>query len=323
MEAEDLAPMATAHRCEVRAEEDAEHNYHPSGGRYLHVVAERPGSYVDCRMRFPASRYFAVGTLALWGPTRGDFELDVLSDEQARLGPEFAQSGASYTGRAIGSAPMKAPVFMGHSLSLRRDASMEFLPPFLNPARDSDGILRFICQSKRLDSAAFLMKLDQIRLDMPPTTAEGWQEFEDGQMPEVTGGLSARLPKHGRLEWSGWGAVALTSPLGGSAVFRLFVPVGQARPVELAIRGALGPAGGSWQAEVGDGKAFPLSPGKDDQEHVEWKIPVPEAALPGVMALKLECTALGKEEQGKPPDRIAGLLLDAWTVRSLSAAPNP
>jgi hypothetical protein len=323
MEAEDLAPMATASRCDIRAEEDAEHNYHPSGGRYLHVVADRPGSYVDCRVRLPSSRYFAVGTLALWGPNRGDFELDVLSREEAKLGPEFAQSGASYTGRAVGSVPMKAPVFMGHSLSLRRDASMEFPPPFLNPARDSEGILRFVCQSKRLDSGSFLMKLDQIRLDMPPPTEEGWYEFEDGPMPEVSGGMSARLPKHGRLEWSGWGAVNLTSLPGGSAVFRLFAPAGQARLVELVIRGTLGPTGGSWQAQVGEGKALALSPGKDDQEVVEWKIPVPEVALPGEIVLKLGRVALGKEEQGKPPSRPAELVLDAWSIRFPSAAPGP
>ena len=57
MEAEDLTPMAADHGCVARAVEDVEHNYHPSGGKYLHVIADRPGDYVDCRLRFPPSLY--------------------------------------------------------------------------------------------------------------------------------------------------------------------------------------------------------------------------------------------------------------------------
>jgi len=316
MEAEDLVPMAKASECSVRAVEDTEHDYHPSRGKYLHVVATQPGDYVDCAVPFPSSRYLSVGTLALWGPNRGDFEIDILSREQARHPPGFGQGDAFYRGRVLGYPPMEAPIFMGHSLRHRRDASFEFVRPILNPARDAEGILRFICQAKRQNSASFLMKLDRIRLDVPPRTKDGWNEFEEGAQPEMSDGASARLPKYGRFDWSGWGATILSSPPGGVAVFRAFLAVGRAKPTEFVIKGSLGPDQGTWQARCGErGESVTLSHGKDDKEIQEWRLPVTGAALPGQLALNFRCTAPGQREKARPRVRPAVLTLDAWTVR--------
>lgn len=316
MEAEDLAALATCHGGEARAVEDAEHNYHPSAGRYLQLVADQAGDYVDCVAPFPHFRYLALGTLALWGPNRGNYELDILSKEQAKSPPDFPQSGEFYTGRILGSVPMKAAIFTGGGLSYRRDASVEFPLPFLNPAPDEDGVLRFICQSKGLDSGMYQLVLDQIRLDIPPPTEEGWREFEEGMASNMEKGLMVDLPKFGRFSWSGWGAIHLASPRGGTATFHLAVFTGSANTSEMIVRGCLGPKEGTWQVQVtGTGKSVTLTPGKDEQEVQEWQIPIEGAYLPGEITIVLTCTAPGVPGPGMFAAPNAELDLDAWTVR--------
>jgi len=312
-EAEELAPMAQAYGAEVRAVEDTEHNYHPSNGRFLQVVADAAGSHVDCVVRFPHTRYFAIGTNALWGPKRGAFEFDVLSKGQARYGPEFAQGDAFYSGRVLGGGPMKAPVFEGHSLRHRRDPGTQFSPPFLNPAPDGPGILRFVCRSTARGN---LLKLDQVGLVMPPPAEKGWHEFEECPTPQVSEGLSGRLPEYGRFDWSGWGALMLSSPKGGRAVVRALVPTGPAKPSALLIKGCLGPKQGSWEMRVrGGGPAVPLVPAKDEKQVVGWKVPVDGLALPGPIALEFTCTAPGEKGPRMRSAPDAQLALDAWTVQ--------
>ena len=179
VEAEDLVRAARVFGGEVRAEEDVDHNYHPSAGRYLHYVADQAGDYVDCAVPFPRTRYFAVGTGALWGPNRGTFEMDVLSQPQSQAPPEFLQGDAFYLGRVLGHVPMQAPVFVGQDLRSLRDTGTEYPLPFLNPAPDQEGVVRFICRAKPQESTAYLLKLDKLRIDLPPATARGWLEFED------------------------------------------------------------------------------------------------------------------------------------------------
>ncbi len=281
VEAEDLAPMATVHETELRVVEDADHNYHPSGGKYLHIVADRPGGYVDFAVRFPASRYVAIGVYPLWGPGRGTFELDVLSRAGAKEPPRFPQGDAFIQGRILGSVPVKAPVFTGNALDLRRDPGCHYTPPMLNPAPDGAGVLRLICQAKPLDSNSHLLKLDRLRMNTPPPTATGWFEWEEVPESHVSGGLTASVPKHGRAEWSGWGAVVLSSPAGGKAVFARHIATGPMRPAAVRIKGCLGPDDGRWEARVhGCPEALVLSPGKNAEEVVEWAVPAAGLKLP-------------------------------------------
>lgn len=320
LEAEDLVPAAHVHGGEARAEEDADHNYHPSAGRYLHYVADQAGDHVDCVVPFPRTRYFAVGTGALWGPNRGTFEMDVLSRQQAQSPPQFPQGDQFYLGRVLGHVPMQAPVFVGQDLRSLRDTGTEYPPPFLNPAPDEQGVVRFICQAKPADSTAYLLKLDKLRLDLPPPTAPGWLEFEDLADAEVSGDLAAWRPKQGRFEWSGWGAVAIVSPPGGKALFRALVPTGRSSVSELLLKGSLGPQQGAWQIRVLQPEGFasaatPLVPGKDVSEVVEWKIPVTGLRLPGVVLLEFTCSAAGQEPDRAHPSPKAELVLDGWSVR--------
>ena len=318
-EAEDLVPMASAGGCHVRAVEDGDHNYHPSRGKYLQVAADRPGDYVDCLVPFPEARYVRIGLVTLWGPGLGDFEIDVLSRQQAAGAPRFEQGGEFYTGRAIGAVPMKAPILMGHSLQHRRDTGVEYSVPFANPAPDSSGILRFVCRGKPLTSNSHLMRLDQVCLKTPPPTESGWREFECGVMPELAPAhlLEHRVPKYGRTDWSGWGAVLLSGREGGTARFRAALPVGPSTPTALVVRGCLGPKQGAWQVQV-LGNAEPpaaLTPGKDDRQVTEWTVPVGGVTLPGFVELEVECR--GAAEKG-PRARVAPpakLALDAWTMR--------
>ena len=320
IEAEDLVPAARVHGGEARAEEDVYHNYHPSGGKYLHYVAEQAGDYMDCAVPFPRTRYFAVGTGALWGPNRGTFEMDVLSRAQAQSPPEAPQGDAFYLGRVLGHVPMKAPVFVGQDLRSLRDTGTEYPPPFRNPAPDQEGVVRFICQAKPQESTAYLLKLDKLRLDVPPPTAPGWLEFEDLAAAEASGGLTAWQPKQGRFEWSGWGAVAVRSPPGGKAVFRALVPAGRDQVSEVVVKGSLGPQQGTWQArvlqpEAAVSAATPLAPGADAQAAVEWRLPVHGMRLPGAVLLEFTCTAGGQKESRSPQPQAAELALDAWTIR--------
>jgi len=313
-EAEDLLPMAVAHGVEVRAVEDVEHNYHPSGGRYLLMIAEQAGNHVDCTVRMPQSRYVAVGWNVLWGPNRGTYEIDLLSLAESRSPPQFPQGLDFFAGRALGSVLMKAPISLGQSLGLRRDPGTEFTPPFWNPAPDGRAVLRFICQTKPLDSNTYLLKLDQMRLDMPPPAEPGWHEFEDMPAPATTGRTTARLPKVGRFDWSGWGAIVLRGRPGGKAVFRTEVAVASAAASRLRLRGSLGPDRGGWQVRVAGGRTVTLTPGEKADDVVEWTMPLEGLKLPGPIELEITCTAPGKEAPGQPRAPDAELALDAWAV---------
>ncbi|MHB9023922.1 MAG: hypothetical protein ACYC7E_07050 [Armatimonadota bacterium] len=316
VEAEDLVPMCLTYGGHVRVVEDIEHDYHPSMGKYLHYVADRAGDYVDCVASFPPSRYFAVGTGTLWGPNRGNFEMDILSREGGKSPPSFPQGDDFYRGRVLGSVPMTAPVFVGQSERFLRDDGTAYPAAFLNPAPDDDGVIRFICQTKPMNSTAYLLALDMLRLDMPPPAPAGWLEFEDGVLPEVSGDLTARLPKYGRFDWSGWGALLLASPQGGKAVIRALAPTGPAAPVTLSLKGCLGPKQGTWQVRVaGVADPFTLTPGKDEKEIVEWKIPVKGLTLPGEITLEFLCIAPGEKEARAVQAPKAELALDAWSIK--------
>ncbi|HEY3418803.1 MAG TPA: hypothetical protein VGM23_18160, partial [Armatimonadota bacterium] len=315
-EAEDLAPMSQAYGGDVRVVEDVEHDYHPSMGKYLHYVADRAGDYLDCVAAFPPSRYFAVGTGALWGPNRGNFEMDILSRADAKSGPVFPQGDDFYRGRVLGSVPMTAPIFVGQDQRFLRDDGTSYPAVFLNPAPDDDGVIRFICQTKSMDSTAYLLALDMLRLDMPPATPAGWREFEDNALPETSGELTARLPKYGSFDWSGWGALLLASPQGGKAIIHALMPTGPAAPTMLTIKGCLGPKQGAWQVRItGVADPFTLTPGKDEQEIVEWKIPVKGLTLPGAITLEFICTAPGEKDPRVIQAPKAELALDVWMVK--------
>lgn len=313
-EAENLLPMAVAHGVEVRAVEDVAHDYHPSGGRYLLMIAEQAGNYVDCTVRMPQSRYVTVGWNVLWGPNRGTYEIDLLSLAERPSPPQFPQGLDFFAGRALGSVPMKAPISLGQSLGLRRDPGTEFTPPMLNPAPDGRAVLRFICQTKPMDSNTYLLKLDQLRLDIPPPAEPGWREFEDIPAPNTTGQMAARLPKYGRFDWSGWGALVFSGRPGGKAVMRIKVAVASAAASRLRLRGSLAPEDGGWQIRAVGGQTVTLTPGEKTDDVIEWAVPLDAVTLPGPIELEIICTAPGTKapRQHQAPD--AELALDAWTI---------
>jgi hypothetical protein len=215
---------------------------------------------------------------------------------------------------------MKAPVFVGQDLRSLRDTGTEYPPPFLNPAPDQEGVVRFSCQAKPQESTAYLLKLDKVRLDRPPSTAAGWREFEDLADAEAVGDLIARRPEQGRFEWSGWGAVALVSPPGGRALFRALVSAGQDRVSEVVVKGCLGPEQGVWQVKVLQGEApvstaTRLAPGKDDTEVVEWRVPATGIRLPGTVLMEFTCLEAGPKTEPSRPPRKAELALDAWAAK--------
>ena len=318
-EAEDLLPMARAHGGEIRAVEDTAHNYHPSRGKILHIRSDQPGDYVDCVVPFPRAAYFCIGTTVIWGPNLGDFELDVLPRDGADTQPGFAQGDAFYRGRVLGSVPMKAPVFVGHSLRRRRDSGMEYSVPLLNPTPDRMGVLRFVCRSKPSNSNSYSLNLDQLALKTPPLTEAGWREFECGVLPEPdpTFPLSCRRPKYGRTAWSGWGAVLVSGHGGGRAVVRSVHPTAASRSECLVIRGCLGPEQGRWELRVvgGPGEGAELKPGKDAEELLEWTIAVGGLALPGPVEIEIRCLESAEKQPRERTASPAELVLDAWALR--------
>jgi hypothetical protein len=330
-EAEDLVPMATARQTELRVVEDAEHDYHPSAGKYLHIVADRPGSHVDFAVRLPSSRYIAVGVYPLWGPGRGTFELQVLSREEAKAPPFLAQGDAFFVGRMLGHVPVKAPVFSGDALDRRRDPNPHHTPPMLNPAPDQAGVLRLVCQAKPMTSSTHLLKLDRLRLDTPPPTEAGWLECEGMPGPATSGAVGASGPlapcatsgplvatsaKYGRFEWSGWGALLLSSRPGGKATLSVLVPTGPARPTAVRLKGCLGPDQGKWEARVeGCRESAVLAAGTNADEVVEWSIPAAGVSLPGPVVLELTCTGAGKDPRRGDATHDAQLALDALAFR--------
>jgi len=314
IEAEDLAAVARVHGGEASAIEDVDHNYHPSRGSYLRIVADQAGDYVDCPLRMPASPYVSIGWNTLWGPNRGQFEIDLISKERAKSPPTFPQGYAFFRGRAVGSVAMKAPIYLGHSLGLRRDPGTELTPPFLNPAPDDVAVLRFICQTKGLNSASYLLKIDQLRIDLPPRTVKGWREFEGGGLPATEGEMTVRLPKYGQFYWSGWGATLLSARPGGKAVFRAFVLTGVGKPSVVRIRGCLSPDAGTWQARCGKGNAVTLTPGTDGKTVVTWDIPVKDVTVPGPVVLEFTCTGPAKKPPRMARTPEAAIALDAWML---------
>lgn len=319
VEAEDLVPMAVVNGGSIRTVEDVDHNFHPSNGRYLQVVADQPGDYVDFPVRLPHTRYVSIGTLTLWGRNLGVFEFDLLSGAQGETTPEFQQGDAFYLGRVLGSAPMKAPVFTGHSLQFRRDSAVEYSVPFLNPAPDDVGVLRFVCRSKPRGSSAFLLKLDQVALKMPSPSEAGWHEFECGSMPDLKSDhfVQSRLPKYGRSDWSGWGALEISARKGACAVVRALIPHSVANATAVIIKGCLGPDHGGWEVGVTGAQtaSTSLEPGQDGKQIQQWSIPLDPVTFPGAIELRITCTADGRKRKGRQAPPNAKLVLDAWTIK--------
>jgi len=314
-DADALAPVAVAHGGEIRLIEDVAHNYHPQHGRYLQITADQPGDYVDFLLPMPPNRYLAAGTVALWGPNRAQYEMDILAKDDAQSPPSFPQSLEFYHDRAVGGVAMKAPMMTGSSLQHHRDSSTEYPVPFRNPAPDNDGVIRFICQTKALDCTVYQMKCDQLRLDIPPPTPAGWHEFEDGLLPATSGDLLAWLPKYGRFAWSGWGALQLASLAGGKAVIHALQLTGPSTPSELHLKGCLDPQKGGWSVSLNGAPTIALHPGSDDREIVEWVIPLHGQPLPKELTFEFSCTASGPPAERTNVPTRAELALDAWWVK--------
>ncbi|OPZ79926.1 MAG: hypothetical protein BWY76_03480 [bacterium ADurb.Bin429] len=238
-------------------------------------------------------------------------EIDLLSKAESAYPPAFPQSGEYYSGRMLGSVPMKAPLSAGTSMGHRRDPVIEATTPMLNPAPDGNAVLRVICQTKPLSSESYQLLLDRVQVQTPPVTA--WWECEDWT-PRTTGDLTAQLPKYGRFTWSGWGALALAGREGGvmTVTMLAFTP---AKPTALSLKGCLDPKMGAWYARVNGGEPVALRPGKDAQEVVEWTIPLAGITLPGPLTLEVTCakTADPSRPGFRPPD--AELTLDAWLAK--------
>ncbi|MHB9026280.1 MAG: DUF2961 domain-containing protein [Armatimonadota bacterium] len=312
IEAEDLAPMAIAHGGEARVVEDTEHNYHASNGRYLAIRVDNIGDYVDLQLPFPASRYFVIGqanmTVMIEGMSHTCFELALLSRDEARQPPPEVSAKDRFAWSVLGGAQMNLQIFVLGGPSYRRDP-INYYAPQLNPAPDGDGVFRFICRGPGVRMLSF----DNFWLYMPPPTADGWYEFEENALPDITGDLTAMLPLTGRVEWSGWGAVKLSAKESGRATLRTLVLAGPAAPKELKLTGSLPPGSGNWQAAVAGSTApaVTLTPGKDANQVVEWTLPVAGPTLPGPLTLEITYTppaAMDKTPTGQ-------LFLDAWAVR--------
>ncbi|MHB9131218.1 MAG: DUF2961 domain-containing protein [Armatimonadota bacterium] len=315
-EAEGLAPLATAHGGEVTAVEDTEHNYHASGGKYLTIRVDKLNDYTDVVLPFPASRYFVIGTVGLTGPVNGayhaNFELMALARQAALSPPSVISTGVDNAWSVLGGVPMNLPVFVLGTLGYRRDSSGSHTGPVFNPAPDSDGVLRYICRGP----GATMLRFDQIWLFTPPPSAPGWQEYEDGPLPDCHGDLTAVLPSIGRLEWSGWGAMKLTATKGGTATLIGLNLTGPVQPRELRLIGNLAPGEGNWQIAIPGNTAPPitLTPGKDANQVMEWKIPISDQTPPGPVTMTITYRPSTGMDQGTP-QKSSTLSLDAWTVQ--------
>jgi len=215
---------------------------------------------------------------------------------------------------------MKAPIFSGDALDLRRDPGCHHTPPILNPAPDHPGVFRLICQAKPLTSNSYLLALDRLRVDTPPPTEPGWIECEEAPMPACSGGLTAGVPRFGRFAFFGWGALLLESPAGsekGGATLTVLMITGPAHPKALRFKGCLGPDQGVWDARVlGCGTAVVLRPGKDAEEVVEWVIPAGGVTVPSPVSVEFACRASGRKAGNTPAK--AQLALDC-----VRAEPGP
>lgn len=308
VEAEELAPKAVAHGCAVEAVEDVEHNYQPSGGKYLLLVADQRGSHANIIVDMPASRYVAVGTNSLWGPGRGTFHVDL-----AGLG-EVRRARHSPIESMLADPPRNRSILMSASMAYRRDPVVTHREPMLNPNPGGKAVLRFVCMSGTTQDTS-IMTLDNVRLDMPPPTEPGWHEFEQDAAAELQTGLTVWVPKYGAFSWSGWGALRLRAWQLGQATVRMTLPKKPSRPRTLVIRGALGPKQGAWELRVGKAKPVALTSGKDDKTVVEWTIPLARAKRSNSITLDLKCTVIPKRERGMRVRPDAELALDAWRVK--------
>ena len=128
----------------------------------------------------------------------------------------FRPRQTGLAGRQLWNPPIRARILMAGHLAHRRDPWPHHPVPLRNPSPDGKGVLRFVCAASS-NEAPQLLALDQVRLDAPPPTENGWYEFEEKPLPTASGGLQAWLPKYGSFTWSGWGALRLKSPAGGRA----------------------------------------------------------------------------------------------------------
>jgi len=212
---------------------------------------------------------------------------------------------------------MNAPVLVGFSNRMRRDSSTELCRPILNPAPDGAAVLRILCQGKRLDSTGYILALDQLTLDVPPSTAPGQLELEDLPTPEVTGDMRVRLPSHGRHVWSNWGAVVLSSARAGSATLSVPILNCVPEPRTVVVTGSLGPDDGTWTIRSGSGATdpVPMEPGTDGESLTEWRVPLAGVQLPGVLTLQAKCGAVNAAGQTK---KRAQLVLDSIRIVHVS-----
>jgi len=308
VEAEDFAAKAVAHGCTVEAAEDVEHNYHPSGGKYLMLVADQKGSHANVTVDMPGSRYVTISVTSLCGPGRGTFHVDLASLEQVK------RARHSPIESILADPPRNRPILMVDAMGYRRDTYLAHSEPMLNPNPNGKAVLRFVCMAGTMQDTN-LMTLDNVRMDMPPPTESGWHEFEQGATAEADSGLAAWVPKYGEFTWSGWGALRLRAWQLGQATVTMPVGKTPSRPQTLVIRGTLGPKQGTWELRVGKAKPVVLTPGKDDKTVIEWTIPLAGATRAKSITLDLKCTVIPKRERGTRVRPDAELVLDAWTIR--------
>jgi hypothetical protein len=129
-------------------------------------------------------------------------------------------------------------------------------------------------------------------------------------LPTCEGDVTTALPLTGRLDWSGWGALALTAKEKGKATLSDLLLTGPAMPKEMHFTGSLTPGTGTWQVTVTGSTApsFTLTPGKDGNEVVEWTIPITGLTFPGPVVLEITYTPPATPQKSQ-------LFLDAWTVK--------
>ena len=320
VEAEDLVPAACVHGGEVRAEEDGDHNYHPSAGKYLHYVADQAGDYLDCAVPFPRTRYFAVGTGALWGPNRGTFEMDVPVPAAGALAPGVP------SGRCVLPRPRAGPR-ADEGAGVRRPGlafvagHRHRVPAALPEPRAGPGgsgavhlpgqtpgqhrVLAEARQAADRPAAAHRSRLARVR---------GSRGRRGKRRPDR---LAAQAGTLGVVRL-GRGGPRLTSRRPGA--FRALVPAGQSQVSEVILKGSLGPQQGDWQVrvlqdEVPVSAAIRLAPGKDEKEVVEWRVPATGMRLPGPVVLDFTCSEAGQKTEPSRPPRKAELVLDAWATK--------
>lgn len=310
-EAEDLAPFAMGHAATARRVEDRDRNYNCSGSAYLLVAAEHPQAHVDIPLRLPNTRYLAVGYNPIEGPGQGTFEIAVLCRASAQA------TAGRIPPYGVGRQPPRAStVQTGGHYGHVRGFYFHHAAPFLNPAPDAPGIVRFICRAPDPHgSGTALLKLDRLRIDTPPATPRDWHEAEDLLAAHVCGGLRAAPAPRGDMRWSGWGALRLESFSGGRTELVALAPTPPDDAAALTLRGALGPGRGSWEARLLSGSPQDLSalgPAAEDDTVLEWTLPLDAPHPRGPVRIEIVCTADGQPRPRSRTPEPAVLILDAW-----------